>query len=222
MIEWRNPQPQKAIRELRLKMTEGADAQIHIPAITALVAPNQKLPAELLAVTAAAAPLALTSLQEGANVLPVGQITADTKGRPAGWNPFEETIQATVGQEENRKFARITATKPGLNLMKTYVDLKPEWKALRVRAKARVNRLQRGDQGWKTAEVGGLFWDDKWNIVGRVPAMTPSENTWKDVAADWPIPAGAVRFELSFGLHEATGEIDVADLQVLPLANATP
>lgn len=38
MLEWRNPQPQKAVRELRLRMADGADAQIHIPAITALMA----------------------------------------------------------------------------------------------------------------------------------------------------------------------------------------
>jgi hypothetical protein len=216
MLEWRNPQPQKAIRELRLKMAEGADAQIHIPAITALAAPNQKLPAELLAVSAA--PVAQAPLREGANALTVGQIMADAKGRPAGWDAFEETIQATVGQEENRSFARITATKPGVNLLKTYVELKPKWKAVRVRAKTRVNRLQPGNEGWKTAKVSGMFWDDKWNVVGRVTDITPDGSNWKDVAADWPIPAGAARFELSFGLHEATGEIDVADLQVLPLS----
>jgi hypothetical protein len=40
MLEWRNPQPQKTVRELRLRMAEGADAQIHVPAITALMVPN--------------------------------------------------------------------------------------------------------------------------------------------------------------------------------------
>jgi hypothetical protein len=84
MLEWRNPQPQKPIRELRLRMAEGADAQIHIPAITALTAPNQKLPAELLAVAQAA------PLREGPNVLPQGAIIADDAGRPAGWEPFRQ------------------------------------------------------------------------------------------------------------------------------------
>jgi hypothetical protein len=40
---------------------------------------------------------------------------------------------------------------------------------------------------------------------------------WHDYSLDWPIPAGAVRAELSFGLHEATGEVDFAEFEVVPL-----
>jgi hypothetical protein len=211
MLEWRNPQPQKAVRELRLRMAEGADAQVHIPAITALTAPGQKFAAGLTAVAQA------TSLREGQNVLPQGAIVADAAGRPTGWEPFIKSLVATVGQENGRNFARIKAAKGDVNLLKTHVELKPEWKALRVRGKARISSLQTGDAAWKTAVISGLFWDEKWNMVARAPGAFVKDKGWHDYSLDWPIPAGAVRAELSFGLHESIGEVDFAEFEVVPL-----
>jgi hypothetical protein len=50
VIKWCHPQPQKAIRELRLKIVEGADAQSQALVITALTELYQELRTQLLTV----------------------------------------------------------------------------------------------------------------------------------------------------------------------------
>lgn len=88
------------------------------------------------------------------------------------------------------------------------IDLKPEWRGLRLRAEMRATDIRRGKEGWNTGRITITFHDAAGKLVGRrYPLQQEVLGTtdWKKVDHEYLVPRGAVKVHVGFCNLGASG-----------------
>ena len=152
------------------------------------------------------------------NVLPNG--TFDEKradGLPAVWRIGGHSVKKLeLIKEGERTYLRITHTERGGTAITQALQLKPEWRKLRIETRMRARKLDVGPKSYTNARVQLTWRDAKGERVGDWP-HSPNltrDSEWTEISTNEHIPVGATQLNFEVALWESIGVFDIEYVKV--------
>ena len=150
--------------------------------------------------------------------------TANASGAwPAGWAKPDSGTSRWEKNEHGR-FLSLRASTPGqIVLSHQALDLRPEWRALEFKLRARSTKLVPGTVSWNDARVALLFKTTDGTAIahGRVINFLSATEEWTARNVRFAVPPGAARLEIVPALVNV-GQGTTFDLDDLVLAPIDP
>lgn len=140
----------------------------------------------------------------------------DAEGNLPGW-PIKGVLGVELIEENGNHFLRLTNTsRVNVVGMDSFWKLDPDVRIVRIRARLRGRDIKTGKQPWENARLSYSFVDDAGAKVGDwPPVLEMKEDTdWQKQTRAANIPPGAVFLKLTPQLLNASGILDIDDIQI--------
>jgi hypothetical protein len=145
--------------------------------------------------------------------------TAGERGPVHGWEGGDSALISMVSEGQEH-FLRLTTTNLGVAMTKQRLAIQPEWKAVRVSARIRVQGLTKGADPWSYPCLQFLSRKDGSDdpLDGWSKFMVSESGGWRDYTQIKPIPAGAQWLDLEVWNMGCTAVTDFDRITVEPCA----
>ena len=151
--------------------------------------------------------------------------TLDGYGKPKGEGQWRATVigeKRIIRTENGNNFLeyQARATTNFMNPVGMHLNLKPEWKTLRISVRVRTQNLD-SPAAWCGATLSAVFYDEltdaakSWKMSNEYKTSYVKTNSdWRLLEKTLPVPPGAKHLGLSPALSYASGVADFDDIIV--------
>jgi hypothetical protein len=158
----------------------------------------------------------------GKNVLTNGSFDKlDKAGKSTGWNGFSPNAKLVKETRAGGAINHYVVVAPNHKGHAPYVtsqlQLKPQWKTLRISARMKASKVKMGAQGWQGPRLSLNFKDAKGKTVSQIggPRLSKDSN-WKTISQDVDVPKNAKTLEIQVAVFGPRGEFSVDDIKIVP------
>jgi len=143
-------------------------------------------------------------------------------GTPRGWSMDPRLVK--VVREGGHSIVRLASPDGKKSIwLKTYVRLKPRWRALRLTARVRATGMQKNpDYSSYAARIAWSYQSDEAITLGESldEKQFNTDTDWTTVTLESQVPSGACRVSIRIGLYYIPGTFDVDWVKLEPITKA--
>jgi len=162
--------------------------------------------------------LFLPSLAAGQGIFPAGAFDRAQELPAAWWVRDRENTRLV--REDGGAYVRFhNGDASKIVNIGTSLELKPEWKKIRLSLRLRTKEVRAGREAWHAATVMLRFEDGAKKLIPPYPPkpVQSGDQGWTEWKEILNIPEKATVLKIEPGLFFATGEMDLDDIRVEPM-----